>query len=531
MIKGKEIIDFNIQFYNLLIKNPAFNSNSINNRLVALRAVALFCSAFHTGRFNSGFCNDRIKEIAKLTHEPPKVTKVTKDTKDTVLFIATSLYITGGHTRLMENIADFEKSQGKKIKLIITEQVKSQVPLRILQSSIFNEVICLGSQSRIKSVNVLRNYIRNCDKIYNNQDPYDPVPPVAFETSERPYTIYINHADHVFWLGAQQSDTILHIRPYGEQLSKHRRSAVSNNIILPIRINTHLSSISKTTARQQLNIPEDSNVLLTISSHYKLIPNDKYNLFEIIDTLITHDPRLTYFLIGITLNEYKALSGKEPPSQVQALGVVEDPTIYKLAANYYIEGMPVVSLTALLDGVFAGAYPFLIWKPYYACSVSEADYSLDGLVNHPADKNEYLMQVSAALMSNKKQTYLKVVKEIQNRIVYYSSNDYWASILNKLGTLHSIKEDTFLELSYSNDDITLAEMLYNAHTDKRPIEFYILNVMYSSLSYLMYIKVALLVNRLTNNPAIYKATLQQLTKKTIRQFFPFVANRFSKRIY
>lgn len=528
-ITGKEILQFNNRIFKYLEGNSVFNGNEHEKQLRALRAIGMFASSFHPGRYNSAFCNKIINKIASEIKETatPVLPK-----KGTVLFIASSLHAVGGHTRLMENIAAFEKEKGKQLVLVITDQLDAEVPDRIVKGDLFERIICYGKLTRLQCIVELRKIFQQAEKIYNNQDPYDAVPPVALAAKNRPATIYINHADHTFWFGAQQADLVLHIRPYGEQLARQRRTSAAQHVILPIRLNLLDNNISKNEARKRLGIKGDAKMFLCISSYYKVVPNATHNLFEVIDDILELDNENVFVLVGVNEEEYRILTKKEPPSNLILAGIVEEPGLYKAAADLYIEGMPLSSFTALLEGVYAGAYPFLMWDPYYSTVRIEEDLCLQGLVSHPGNRSDYLEGIKRAVQGGDSQSREQVVNEIRSRIRYYSSAEYWENEL-QVSQLDAAKAtDSFLEFSDGIDDCRLAELLHFSKTERTVIEVAILRIMYRSMSYAEYFSLALLLYKLKRRTIIFPVFFQQLGKKIIKQLFPStVAGYLAKTRY
>ena len=370
------------KFFNDILRCNIFRNGNIEEKISTIEIIAEFNWAYHTGRYSSGSIDSFINQI---TSEINEIKLQAGDNISAVkfsAFIATKLYDTGGHTRLLENIAKYEKSRSSANILIVCDQTFEKLPQRIqaLTHNLFDKIICLGDKGSLDKIKVIRDRIFESDRVYNFQHPDDAEPSIALNFEERPFTIYVNHADHVFWLGAKYCDCVLNIRPFAKDITIHRRNDKVPSIILPVKIDLNKKLLEKKEARAILRINDDEIVLLTISVFSKVIPDRNYNFFKTIKKVLSINEKIKYYFVGITAEEYEKITKESVPDRLVCMGLVEDPSIYQCAADFYLEGMPINSLTALIESAYAGAFPVLMWGPHHVNMNLELELFLEGIV-------------------------------------------------------------------------------------------------------------------------------------------------------
>jgi hypothetical protein len=442
------------RFYNALTKLDVFKKGDFAEKINVLETIAYFNWHVHSGRYDSSFINNQIDELTKEFSTKSKGIEPEFEYTNHVVFIGTEMYDAGGHTRLLENIAKYEKENGRDIILIITDQAAPLMPLRIINEKgmLFKDVIGLAGKSSIEKIEVIRGYMKNAYRVYNSQHPDDVEPTIALNYLGRPMTIYINHADHVFWVGAKYCDCILNIRPFAKQISEGRRNAQIPSVVLPIKLELNKQYPSKDFARQVLQVGDDKIVLLTISSFYKVIPDNHYNIFNTIKKILALNDLVEYYFVGITVENFVDIMQEKPPERLHCLGVIEDPILYQCAADFYLEGMPMNSLTALLESIYAGAYPVLMWGPYFVNMNIEDEIYIDRLVKHTKDETAYMENLKL-LIAEKDQPYIQeVINHIKRKTEWYCSTAYWDKILDDIKPVFD-ESNNYKEFDCSISDI------------------------------------------------------------------------------
>ena len=120
---------------------------------------------------------------------------------------------------------------------------------------------------------------------------------MAFGVSEGPPVIFLNHADHAFWLGASVADVVANLRPSGQKITLCRRG-IKNSKILPIPILKAEPTPDYEVIRKQLGIKKDKIVLLTVGDQFKYTPFGGYDFVSIMEKLLRRNPNVILFAIG-----------------------------------------------------------------------------------------------------------------------------------------------------------------------------------------------------------------------------------------
>lgn len=358
---------------------------------------------------------------------------------------------------MIENIALFESANGNANVLLLTDQASSALPDRIVNSPHFKDVITLAGHSIKDKLKAIRGAMADKHRVYNVQHPNDILPSIALDTSFRPQTIYINHADHVFWTGAHFCDCILNIRPFAKSLTETRRNSAVTSIVLPVKLNLSKPHISKADAKRQLNLPPDQKVFLTISRIDKVYPDQNYNFFKTLRKVSKlHHSVLTFF-IGVDTSQYQRIMSELPPANLRLLGLIEDPLLYQCAADVYLEGMPVNSLTALVESIYAGAYPILMWGPHHPNVNMERELFINSTVTHPRNEEFYFKEIEKALNPDQQSDRNDKINQMRSYIERYNSNEYWQAVLASIDLKKQGAESVEAEYCITDTDLSIAE--------------------------------------------------------------------------
>ena len=320
-----------------------------------------------------------------------------------MLHVATSLYNVGGHTRLLKNWIQLDDMAEHSV--VLTNQHSALVPEWIAPTVTESGGVLIHLNARSSLLERARSLRRIAQSGYEavilHHHPGDVLPSVAFATADCPPVALMNHADHVFGLGPSVADIVLSVRGFGEEISNRRRFA-KKSLLVPLPISAAEPPTTRAEARIRLHIPPDQIVLLTMGPPYKFTPTETHNFFSTTSKLLVQNPEAHLYAIGIHANEVDLTA---PHERLHLVGVIEDPTLYRLAADIHLDSFPYGSLTALLEAAALGVCPVLMYSspaPQYdlsedpgfsgllACAESEEDYVADvnKLIRHPQEREE-----------------------------------------------------------------------------------------------------------------------------------------------
>ena len=280
--------------------------------------------------------------------------KPTLKDKPRILHVATNTYGTGGHTRLIERLASNSSENYEHI--LVTTAQRGLLPERLRRAfctagNNWLDLSTPGSDLLSRGMK-LRSMSREiADVVFLHTHPFDVVPAVAFGIPGGPPVVILNHADHLFWVGASIADVVADIRLAGQQLTLSRRQ-IPTTLILPIPLADDrevLSIQGRLAARDRLGIDSDAIVLLTIATPYKFTPLAEYNFFTIITDILMHHRKAILLACGPGNSGVWKDASELVNGRIRALGGQSDLADFHAAADIYLDPFPFASLTSLLE--------------------------------------------------------------------------------------------------------------------------------------------------------------------------------------
>ncbi|HEY2972560.1 MAG TPA: glycosyltransferase [Pyrinomonadaceae bacterium] len=393
------------------------------------RVVAGFAWTFHAGRYADGSLENPLLEIGRRLEEAPQpdAHPARHPAKRRVLHVATTLYDIGGHSRLITNWIHNDKSS--EHSLLLTDQ-EGDIPQWMMQAVAENggELISLPAESTLlKRAHSLRVIAQSgFDLVVLHHHPNDVVPVVAFASEDCPPVVAMNHADHVFWLGSTVADLVLNVRGFGECISATRRFA-QRNLLLPLPLSIPFLSVTKAEARRRFNIPQEQTVLLSIGTRYKFTRTETHDFFATVAKILAQNPAAHLYIIGISREESHEHLERGKDERLHFLGKVEDPTLYRLAADIYLDSMPYGSLTALLETAALGVCPVLMYAPPAPQYDISEDVGFSGLVTCAPSEAEYIATVNRLIQQPN--LTREIGAEVRGGLLSHHQGEKWSEYL------------------------------------------------------------------------------------------------------
>lgn len=232
----------------------------------------------------------------------------------------------------------------------------------------------------------------------------DPVAIMAFaDPMKRPPVLLLNHADHLFWLGASIADVVLNMREAAQDLSiTRRRVAPERNIVVPTVVSPPVRTRSREQAKQELGIAPDTVLLFSAARGMKYRTVDGVTFAAPHVDLLNRHPNARLLVLGAGdrpdwKHDIEATGGR-----IQSLPETPDPRLYYEAADIYVDSFPFVSSTSMMEAaglgtplvsrfygprearIFAINHPGIDAPTLHAGSEAEYVAHLDRLISDPA---------------------------------------------------------------------------------------------------------------------------------------------------
>jgi glycosyltransferase involved in cell wall biosynthesis len=310
----------------------------------------------HAGLLSSLRLEGLLQQIAQNVATPilrtrrlPRINRPIKR----VLHVITQAYGIGGHTRMAWRWIKSDSSRVHSIAL--TRQGTHRVPEELMEASILSggEIyrIDFTIGNLIARAAALRCMAQQFDTIVLHVHPYDVLPIIGLShNNDRPPIVFMNHADHAFWLGTSISDIVAHFRYSGVQLSVKRRALEhSRCVILPIPILSAKRTLTKIQAKRKLCLSEKDIVLLSIASAYKYKSYKGASIIEATVPILEKIKNAVLLFVGPDKNDLPAAATASVADRIHLYGKRDDNMLFYQAADICLDSFPFSSITSLLE--------------------------------------------------------------------------------------------------------------------------------------------------------------------------------------
>lgn len=296
-----------------------------------------------------------------------------------VLHVATQVDGIGGHVRMMRRWIGADGAN--EHVLAMTRQI-GPVP-ELLRTAITETGGRITYCNRrmggpLDWARSLQTQIASADLIVLHVHNQDIIPFLALSGMRRkPPVILLNHADHVFWLGARFVDLVVNTRRSGQAICASRRGIEdTRNALLPLCLEPPSPEFARTDAadaKRRLGLSEDSIVLLTIARAVKFRFLGGLSFADALLPVLRHDRRVHLVAVGPGGSADWTSAEAEVPGQILSFSERTDTGDFYAAADIYIDSFPFPSITSLHEAGLAGL-PLVTRFPFGAgCEIMGAD--------------------------------------------------------------------------------------------------------------------------------------------------------------
>jgi hypothetical protein len=342
------------------------------------RAAAEWSCMNHPGVFASRALESALRDVGRRQLEDEPCWQA-RGGRRRVLHVMTVAYPIGGHTRLAENWMRSDPSSEHSV--LLSEQGENVVPSDLIAAT-DGRVDQLTSATQLGRVRELGRLLTSYDSVALHIHPYDVVAVAACaDAAKRPPTLFVDHGDHIFWLGVGAADAVVSARPSGATLAVSRRGIKPDqSVTIPLPLNTAVEPPDAVTAKARLGLPADARVMLTMASAHKYGQVGKRSFASLVERVLSAVPSAYLLAVGPR--------GSEPGWQtliqrfgerVRAFGPTAETALMLDAADLYLDSFPFGSPTSLFEAALHGIMPFSLRDPGAGVlTVEDADVELPG---------------------------------------------------------------------------------------------------------------------------------------------------------
>lgn len=324
-----------------------------------------------------------------------------RDVPEEVLHVVTQTYQTGGPTQAIS--CWLEQDRERHHRVCITRQAASQIPEKIrAKLKDRRDLLRLDTTpgDLLNRAAALRAAAATADVVLLHTHPYDVVPVIAFgDLDDTPPVIYVNHGDHVFWLGASIARAVLNMRQSGKDLAYARRGIeTARSLIAPRPLRVAERTMTREAAKSRLGIAADQVLLVTVADAPKYRAIAGPSLLDLLVPVLLEHPRVVMLAAGPKHEDEWAHASAKTQGRIRALGRIADATLLDQAADIYVDSYPFSSLTSLLEAGSYGAPAISYCGHPPSCAVLGADTpGVDEHLSRPRSAAAFAEEISALI--------------------------------------------------------------------------------------------------------------------------------------
>ena len=274
-----------------------------------------------------------------------------------VLHVGSELSSVGGLTRM---ISRWITADGDRTNSVVLTQHRGEVPEHLTEAvrRSGGELVRLNQSigSRFDWARKLRQIGNAHDVIILHIHCEDVIPVLAFaDESGLPPVIFLNHADHLFWLGTSVADLVLNLRDAATDITISRRGVEADrNFLLPTIVDSTTRLQSRDEAKAGLGLSPDTVLLLSVARRPKYRSIDGLSFADRHVKLLEKHPQARLVVVGSGEPDDWQAAKARVDGRITGLSEVPDPKRYFEAADIYVDSYPFVSSTSMMEAAGYG---------------------------------------------------------------------------------------------------------------------------------------------------------------------------------
>jgi len=224
--------------------------------------------------------------------------------KDKVLHVVTKLKSYGGHSRIVERWIELDTRYKNDVVIL---DPSSEIPKKLndLIKSQGAEIIVCSEGDEIVRAGQLRTLASGYNHVVLHVIHVELVHMLAFGTIKftRP-VLFMNHTDHLFWLGSMVSDCILNMSSKAYEFTATRRGRLDGEVLpIPLSVEATDEKLNKSVIRESLGLPQKLKVIFSCGHFYKYFPASINNSFQrILIDILRRNKNVLIVVVGVRPN-------------------------------------------------------------------------------------------------------------------------------------------------------------------------------------------------------------------------------------
>ena len=269
-----------------------------------------------------------------------------------VLHVGSEVAAVGGLTRMIGRWMD---ADAERVNSLVLTQHRGKIPEPLTEAvrRSGGRIIRLNQMagSRFDWVRALRRIACEHDVIILHIHCEDVIPILAFaDPAGLPPVLFLNHADHLFWLGPSISHMVFNLRDAATDISIFRRGIEPRrNFLLPTIVDATVRRHTRREAKASLGLDPDTVLLLSVARRPKYRSLDGVSFADRHVKLLAKHPQAQLIVIGSGEPEDWQRAKAQVNGRITGLPEQSDTQRYFEAADIYVDSYPFVSSTSMME--------------------------------------------------------------------------------------------------------------------------------------------------------------------------------------
>ena len=374
----------------------------------------------------------------------------------------------------------------------------------------------------------LRRLARGHDAVVLSIYGQDPVSQMAFAEPEKlPPILYLNHGDHLFWLGASIADVVMNMREEAQTLSVSRRSIEpKRNVVVPTMVSPAVRTRSREDAKRELGMAPDTILLMSAARGMKYRTVNGVTFAAPHVGLLKKHPKAQLLVVGAGERPDWQADCAAVEGRIQPLPETSDMRIYFEAADIYVDSFPFVSSTSMMEA--AGLEVPLVSRFYgepEARIFAINHPGIDKPTLHGASEQAYVAHLDR-LISDPALREAKG-KEARDAVLHYHTPPSWLTFIERAYSLAEQLPPINPAAHFASGDV---EVFSHGEPDRSMYEVFGFNRESPVRMLRWYLGVMPLGERLKTWLTIQRAGAFDSSREALRLLLPnWMVRRFSDR--
>ena len=202
----------------------------------------------------------------------------------------------------------------------------------------------------IGSARALRRAALKNDIVVLHTANSDVIPSIAFAQPDRfPPVFFLNHSDHMFWLGSAISHVVGSMRQAALNIATERRGiAPERSLLVPILATPPSRSTERAKAKEKLGLAADEILMISVARAQKFRTLEGLTYADVHVPLLRDRPNARLVVVGGGERPDWDDASAQVGGRIQSLEP-QDPKPWFEAADIYVDSFPFCSATSMME--------------------------------------------------------------------------------------------------------------------------------------------------------------------------------------